>query len=143
MTSRDTRHTITNYLTAFADYLVMEKEKIQFAAAVVTGFIIMILFAVFTVNIMQLIPLFGPFVGGLVAGFIAGKGILNGGRAALMAGLLGAVAVAVDLMADTSYLKMAIPASPQIVGLVFLLVALLYFPILAFIGGVFGATIRH
>jgi hypothetical protein len=103
----------------------------------------MILFALVTVNIMQLIPLAGPFVGGLVAGLIAGKDFLNGAKAAFIAGFLGAVGVAMDLMADIAFFKVAVPQSPQIDGVLFLVVALFYFPILAFLGGALGGAIRH
>ena len=87
----------------------MEQEKIQFTVAIIIGFVVMILFGIITVNIMQLIPIFGPFVGGIVAGIIAGKNFLNGAKAALIAGLLGAVAVSVDFIANTSYVTMAVP----------------------------------
>jgi hypothetical protein len=121
----------------------MEKEKIQFGAAVIIGFIVMLLFGILTVNIMQFIPIFGPFIGGLVAGLIAGKDFLNGGKAGLVAGLFGAVGVAIDIMANTSYFKIAIPQFPQFAGFIFLIIAIFYFPILAFIGGAIGGRLRH
>ncbi len=120
----------------------MDKEKIRFIVAIIAGFIVMILFAMVTVNIMELIPFFGPVIGGFVAGLIAGKDFLNGGKAAVVAGLMGAVGVGLDMMADTSFFKVAIPQSPQIAGLLFLFVALFYFPILSFIGGAVGGALE-
>ena len=120
----------------------MEQEKIQFTVAIIIGFVVMILFGIITVNIMQLIPIFGPFVGGIVAGIIAGKNFLNGAKAALIAGLLGAVAVSVDFIANTSYVTMAVPQYFQIFGVFFLVISLFYFSILAFLGGALGGAAR-
>lgn len=125
------------------DCLVMDKEKIRYIIAIIAGFLVMILFAMITVNIMELIPFFGPVVGGFVAGLIAGKGYMNGGKAAVVAGLMGAVGVGLDMMADTSFFKVAIPQSPQIAGLLFLIVALFYFPVLSLIGGVLGGALEE
>ena len=122
-------------------YLVMEQEKIQFTVAIIIGFVVMILFGIITVNIMQLIPIFGPFVGGIVAGIIAGKNFLNGAKAALIAGLLGAVAVSVDFIANTLYVTMAVPQYFQIFGVFFLVISLFYFSILAFLGGALGGAL--
>lgn len=123
----------------------MERATIQFIAAVIAGLVVMILFAGVTVNLMQSIPIAGPFVGGLVAGAIAGtrRDYLRGGLAGAVAGLLGAVVVAADLMADTSLLRIAVPPFPKLAGFLFLVVAVFYFPILAFIGGVFGGMVRR
>jgi monofunctional biosynthetic peptidoglycan transglycosylase len=63
----------------------MDKEKLRFSAAIIVGFVVMLLFAMITVNIMQLIPIVGPFVGGLVAGLIAVKDFLNAAKAVLIA----------------------------------------------------------
>jgi hypothetical protein len=131
----------TNYLMPFTQNSGMDKEKLRFSAAIIAGFMVMVLFAMITVNIMQLIPLVGPFVGGLVAGLIAGKDFLNGAKAGIVAGFLGAVGVALDVMAATSYLKSAVPQFPQVAGVLFLVVALFYFPILAFLGGALGGAI--
>ena len=121
----------------------MEQEKIQFTVAIIIGFVVMILFGIITVNIMQLIPIFGPFVGGIVAGIIAGKNFLNGAKAALIAGLLGAVAVSVDFIANTWYVTMAVPQYFQIFGVFFLVISLFYFSILAFLGGALGGARGH
>jgi hypothetical protein len=137
------RNIIKNYLTTFIDDLAMEKETIRFAAAVVAGFIVMILIGFIFANIMQTIPLTGPFIGGIVAGLVAGKDYLNGGKAAVFAGLLGAVGVAFDVMANTAYFRMDVPQFPQVAGIFFLILAIIYFPFLAFLGGTVGGALRH
>ena len=120
----------------------MDQEKIRFGTAVVAGAVVMILFALVTVNIMRLIPLAGPFIGGLVAGFLAGKDFQNGGKAGALAGWLGAVFVWVDIMMNTGFFPTAIPLPPA-AGVFFLIVAIFYFPILAFIGGAAGGILRR
>ena len=120
----------------------MEKDKIQFGEGVIAGLIVMILFAVVTVNIYNLVPLFGPVIGGIVAGAIAGKDFLNGAKAGMLAGFIGAVVVALDFMAHTGYLSAAAPVSAQAVGVLVFILALFYFPILSFIGGAAGGYFR-
>ena len=119
----------------------MERENIRFITAIIIGFLVMLIFGIFTVNILQFVPLIGPFIGGIVAGLIAGKNCLDAGKAAMIAGLLGAGGVGLDLVANTSYLRMAVPQLPQFAGFLFFIVAIFYFPILAFIGGVLGGMI--
>jgi len=120
----------------------MEKEKIQFGEGVIAGLIIMILFAVVTVNIYNLVPLFGPFIGGIVAGLIARKDFLNGAKAGMLAGFIGAVIVALDFMAHTGIFQAAAPVSAQAVGVLYFILALFYFPVLGFIGGAAGGYYR-
>lgn len=120
----------------------MDKEKIRFIVAIIAGLIVMILFAIVTVNIMQLIPFFGPVIGGFVAGLIAGWGFLNGGKAAVVAGFMGPIGVGLDMMADTAFFKVAVPQSPQIAGLLFLVLARFNFPILSLFGGVLGGALE-
>ena len=91
--------------------------------------------AVVTVNIMQLVPLAGPFVGGVVAGLIAGKDFLNGAKAEFVAGFLGVVGVAVDLMADTAFFKVAVPGHPRSPGSCSWLLPVSTFPSLLFLAG--------
>jgi hypothetical protein len=121
----------------------MEKETIRFAGAVVAGFIVIILIGLIFAKITQTLPLIGPFIGGIVAGLVAGKDYLNAGKAAVYAGLLGAVGVAFDMMANTAYFRMDIPQFTQIAGILFLFVAIIYFPLLAFLGGIVGGALRH
>jgi len=119
----------------------MMKDNTRFVAAIVVGFVLMLLFGALSIRI-QFIPLAGPFVGGLVAGLIAGKDYMNAAKAAIVAGLLGAIGVALDIMANTSYFRAEVPQFPQFAGFLFLLIAILYYPILALIGGVIGAAIN-
>ncbi len=121
----------------------MEQEKKRFTAAIVVGFIVMVLFALVTVNLLDLIPLVGPFIGGLVAGYIAGKDFQNGAKAGVIAGFLGAVVISLDLMMNIGYFTKAVPQLPPEAGVLFLVVAIFYFPTLAFLGGAAGGIIRH
>jgi hypothetical protein len=120
----------------------MEKEKTRFGIAVILGFIVMILFALVWVNRLDMIPVPGPFFGGIVAGYLAGKDFLNGGKAGLISGIFGAIAVSIDLMLNTRYLMTAIPSFSQLAGVLFLIVAIIYFPVLAFIGGALGGLLK-
>ncbi len=120
----------------------MEKEQARFAVAVAFGFFIMILFAVVTVNILKLIPLAGPFVGGFVAGYLCQKGYLIGGRAGMTAGIFGAFAVWIDLILNTRYLTSTVPTVPGVAGVLLLILAIIYFPVLAFLGGAFGGMVK-
>jgi len=120
----------------------MKQETIRYGSAIIAGAIVMILFALVTINVMKLIPLAGPFVGGLVAGLIVGKDFINGGKAAALAGWVGAVVVSLDFMLNTGYFPTAVPI-PASAGIFFLIVAIFYFPILAFIGGAAGGIIRR
>ncbi len=122
----------------------MEKEKIRFWTAVLVGFVVMLLFAILTVNVMDLVPVVGPFFGGIVAGYLAGKDLLNGAKAGFAAGVLGLAAVSIDFMANTGYLRAAIPSVLQVAGVLFLVWAMIvYFPILAFTGGALGGAVRR
>ena len=120
----------------------MEKEKVQFGAAVVIAAIVMILFALYTVNIVRSVPLVGPFVAGIVAGIVAGKNLLNGAKAGMIAGLIGAVLVAFDVFANIPFIRMSVPQFTDIGGVFFLVIALFYFSILGFIGGAIGGMVR-
>ncbi|HXX55211.1 MAG TPA: DUF5518 domain-containing protein [Methanoregula sp.] len=120
----------------------MEKEKIRFGLAVVAGVVVMFLFALVFVNKFQLVPFTGPFVGGLVSGLVAGKDFLNGGKAGISAGLIGAALVSLDFISNAGFLKAAMPPFPGVAGVLFLVLAICYFPILSFIGGSIGARLR-
>ena len=121
----------------------MDEERTRFATAAVAGFIVMILFALVTVNFLKLIPLAGPFAGGLVAGYLCGKDYLTGGKAGMAAGTFGALAVWADFILNTNYLPSAVPSFPGIAGVLFLILAIIYFPVLAFIGGAFGGFLKR
>ena len=115
----------------------------RFWWAVIGGVVVMILIALITVNILKFVPFVSPFIGGLAAGLIYGKGYLDGGKAGIIAGLIGAVVVAIDFVASLGLLQGAVPQIPAFTGILFLVLALFYFPILSFIGGTIGGGIRR
>ncbi len=116
----------------------MVSDRIRFGTAVISGLVVMILFALVTVNILDLVPLAGPFVGGIVAGAIAGKNVVNGASAGIISGFFGAIIISFDFMENVSMLKVAVPVSPAITGILFLISAIIYFPLLAALGGALG-----
>jgi len=120
----------------------MERDKQQLWTAMILGFVVMILFATLNINTLGLIPVLGPLAGGIVAGFFAGKGYEEGAKAGFIAGICGMVAVLADFILKTGYLRAAIPQVSEVLGVVFLLLAMIiYFPILAFIGGAIGGAV--
>ena len=122
----------------------MEREKQQFWTAVILGFLVMILVAILNVNTLGLIPVLGPLAGGIIAGFFAGKGYADGAKAGLTSGIFGMIAVLIDFILKTGYLRAAIPQVAQVLGVAFLLLAMIiYFPILAYIGGAIGGAISR
>ena len=121
----------------------MEKNDLLFWKAVIGGVVVMILIALVTVNILKFVPFVSPFIGGLAAGLIYGKGFLEGSKVGIVSGLLGAVAVGIDFMTRLGLLQGAVPQVPAFTGILFLVLALFYFPILSLIGGTIGGGIRH
>ena len=120
----------------------MERGQQRSWAAIVLGFLVMILFAILNINTLGLIPVLGPLAGGIVAGFFAGKGYAGGAKAGFVSGIFGLGAVLIDFTMNTGYLRAAIPQVPQVMGVVVLLWAMIvYFPILAFIGGAIGGAV--
>jgi uncharacterized membrane protein (Fun14 family) len=120
----------------------MESEGFN-PIAIGAGVLVMILFALISVNIFESVPVIGPFAGGIVAGFIAGKGLVNGGKAGLYAGLIGAVLVSVDFMANLGILRVNMQPLPPVTGVLFLILALFYFSVIAFLGGAIGGRVRR
>ena len=54
------------------------------------------------------------------------------------------IAILIDFILKTGYLRAAIPQVPQVLGVMFLLLAMIiYFPILAYIGGAIGGAISR
>jgi len=120
----------------------MAQERDNFWMAVIIGVVVMILFALITVNIFQLIPIFGPFIGGLVSGLIARKSIMNGGKAGLIAGIIGGVIVSIDFLLGTSFLQGSVAPFAAAAGSLVIIIAIIYFAILGWIGGAVGAVLR-
>jgi hypothetical protein len=120
----------------------MNAETKTLWTAVITGVIVMLAFAVIFVNLFSFVPFIGPFVGGLVAGLMIRRGTLEGGRAGLYSGVAGAFIVSLDYLLGTGFLTGAtIPVVYATVG-VFVIMAIIYFAFLAFIGGAIGGLVR-
>ncbi len=119
----------------------MDKDTQTFWISVIAGIIVMLAFAVAFVNTVKFVPFIGPFVGGLVAGLIR-RGLLPGGKAGLVSGIVGGLIVSIDYLLGTGYLQGA--AIPMIIpiGSVFIIMSIIYFAILAFIGGAVGGWAR-
>jgi uncharacterized protein YqgC (DUF456 family) len=121
----------------------MKQDVKNFWMGVIIGFIVTILFAFVTVNILKFFPIFGPFVGGLVAGLIARKDVMNAGKAGLAAGALGAIFASIDFLLNTGFLKGTTLIFAEITGFLFLFSMIAYFVIIGFIGGAIGGVLRH
>ena len=120
----------------------MNAETKTFWTAVITGVIVMLAFAVIFVNMFSFVPFIGPFVGGLVAGLMIRRGLLEGGRAGLYSGIAGGFIVSLDYLLGTGFLKGAtIPVEYATVS-IFVIMSIIYFAILAFIGGAIGGLAR-
>ncbi|HUH79460.1 MAG TPA: DUF5518 domain-containing protein [Methanoregula sp.] len=120
----------------------MEQEKMRFVEAIIAGVVVTVIFGIVTVNILASVPLAGPFIGGIVAGYVAGKDFLNGAKAGIITGFIGAVLVALDVIANIPFIREAVPQFTPVGGILFLVLALFYFPILSFIGGAIGGIAR-
>jgi hypothetical protein len=121
----------------------MKQETARLWLGVIAGLIVMFLVTLVTVNLLDFIPLVSPVIGGLVAGFIAGKGIENGGKAGTATGLLGAIIVSLDFLFRIGYLQGFTLAFRSLNADLFLLLAAMYFAILGFISGAIGGYLRQ
>jgi hypothetical protein len=121
----------------------MDQDAKNLWTGVVAGFIIMIFFALISIDVMKFIPILGPFVGGVVAGYIVHKDIMTSGKAGLYAGILTAIVVTLDFMSGLKYMKGA--TIPYIVGSGFLVLifTIIIFAFLSFLGGAFGSMIQQ
>jgi Family of unknown function (DUF5518) len=114
----------------------------RFWLGVLAGLIIMFAVALITVNLLALLPLAGPFLGGIVAGLIAGKDILNGGKAGFVTGALGAVAISLDFLIRTGYLQGVTVAFRFLSSEIFIVGVTVYLVILGSLGGALGGYLR-
>jgi hypothetical protein len=121
----------------------MDTETKAFWISVITGVIVMLLFAVVFVNVFHLIPIINPFVGGLAAGLVAGRGALYGARAGLFAGMAGGVIVSLDYLFGTGFFMAVSVPTATLTGVLLIIVSVIYFGLLAFIGGAVGGQVRH
>ena len=120
----------------------MDTDTKNFWISVIAGIIVMLAFALAFVNVLKFVPFIGPFVGGLVAGLIR-RGLLNGGKAGLVSGIIGGLVVSLDYLLGTGFLQgAAIPVAIPLDS-VFIIMSVIYFAILAFIGGAVGGWARQ
>jgi Family of unknown function (DUF5518) len=120
----------------------MKQDTRNFLLGVITGLIVMFLVALVTVNLLGLIPLISPLIGGLVAGYITRKDVMNGGRAGITMGVLGAIVISLDFLIRTGYLQGLANAFRFIGADIFIFGVIIYFGILGFIGGAIGGYLR-
>lgn len=132
-----------NYLFCFINVLHMDAETRTFWISVIAGVIVMLAFAVVSVNVLDLIPIINPFVGGLAAGLIVGRGAFYGSRAGTVSGIAGGVIVFLDYLLGTEFLESVTIPLATLAGSVLILVLIPYFAILGLIGGAMGGMVRH
>lgn len=120
----------------------MDTDTKTFWISVIAGVIVMLAFAVVFVNILKFVPFIGPFVGGLAAGLIR-RGLLSGGKAGLVSGLVGGLIVSLDYLLGTGFLQAATIPVVIPIGSSFIIMSIIYFAILAFIGGAIGGWARR
>ncbi len=116
----------------------MDQDAKNLWMGVVIGFLLMIVFALISIDVLNFIPLLGPFVGGVVAGYMVKKDIMSGGNAGLYAGILAAIVVALDVTYGLKYLQGATMSYVPGTGWLILIATVIYFALLGFIGGAIG-----
>jgi ABC-type multidrug transport system permease subunit len=121
----------------------MDQDAKNLWMGVVIGFLVMIVFAVISIDVLNFIPLLGPFVGGLVAGYIVHKDIMNGGKAGLYAAIFAAIVVSLDFTLGLKYLEGATMSFIVGTGFLVLIATVIYFALLGFIGGSIGWMIKE
>ena len=121
----------------------MDQDAKNLWMAVVIGFILMIVFAVISIDVLNFIPLLGPFVGGLVAGYMVKKDIMEGGKAGLYAAIFAAIVVSLDVTYGLKYLQGATMAFVVGTGWLVLIATVIYFAMLGFIGGAIGWMVKE
>jgi len=73
-----------------------------------------------------------------------GRPFTGGAKTGFFSGVFGMIAALIDFILKTGYLRAAIPQVPGVLGVIFLLLAMIiYFPILAYIGGAIGCAISY
>ncbi len=120
----------------------MDTEKKTFWISVIAGVIVMLAFALVFINVLKFVPFIGPFVGGLAAGFIR-RGLLSGGKAGLVSGVIGGLVVSLDYLLGTGYLQGATLPVVIPIGSSFVIMSIIYFAFLAFIGGAISGWARR
>jgi len=125
------------------DCITMDQDAKNLWMGVVIGFIVMIVFAVISISVLNFIPLLGPFVGGLVAGYIVHKDIMNAGKAGMYAAIFAAIVVSLDFTLGLKYMQGATMAFVVGTGWLVLIATVIYFALLGFIGGAIGWMVKE
>jgi hypothetical protein len=121
----------------------MKQETINFWLGVITGLIVTFLVVLITVNLLTLVALVSPFIGGLVTGLIARRDIMNSGKAGIVMGVISAIAISLNFLLRTGYLQGLTVAFQSMGADLFIIGAIIYFGILGFIGGAVGWYLRR
>lgn len=121
----------------------MDTGTKTFWISVIAGVIVMLAFAVVSVNIFNLIPIINPFIGGLAAGLIARRGALVGSKSGIVSGIAGGLIVFLDYLLGTGFLQSVTVPMATLAGSLLLIVLIPYFAILGLIGGAVGGMFRH
>jgi hypothetical protein len=103
----------------------------------------MIVFALISIDVLNFIPLLGPFVGGIAAGYIVRKDIMSSGNAGLYAAILAAIVVSLDVTYGLKFMQDATMAFVVGTGWLVLIATVIYFALLGFIGGAIGWMIHN
>ena len=121
----------------------MDQDAKNLGTGVVIGFIVMIVFAVISIDVLNFIPLLGPFVGGVLAGYIVRKDIMNAGKAGLYAAIFAAIVVSLDFTLGLKYMQGATMSFIVGTGFLVLIATVIYFALLGFIGGAIGWMVKE
>jgi len=121
----------------------MDQDTKNLWTGVVIGFIVMIVFAVISIGMLNFIPLLGPFVGGVLAGYIVRKDIMNAGKAGLFAAIFAAIVVSLDFTLGLKYMQGATMSFIVGTGFLVLIATVIYFAVLGFIGGSIGWMVKE
>lgn len=125
------------------DCITMDQDAKNLWMGVVIGFIVMIVFAVISIGVLNFIPLLGPFVGGVLAGYIVRKDIMNAGKAGMYAAIFAAIVVSLDFTLGLKYMQGATMAFVVGTGWLVLIATVIYFALLGFIGGSIGWMVKE
>jgi len=121
----------------------MDQDAKNLWMGVVIGFLLMIVFALISIDVLNFIPLLGPFVGGVAAGYFVHKDIMNGGKAGMYAGIFAAIVVSLDVTYGLKYMQGATMAFVVGTGWLVLIATVIYFALLGFIGGSIGWMVKE
>ncbi len=90
-----------------------------------------------------MIPFLGPLLGGFVAGFIAKGGVMNAGKAGLVAGVIATIVIAFVILASMFSPPIAAYISQIGSGYFLFITITLYLALFAFFGGLVAGAVRR